>query len=212
MRRLVLFLLLLPLTATAQTNDVSFFLGGVAFDETTIAAFAPEDFEANLTFENGGALSFSYNHFWRERFSTEFSIIGMASDPTLQIEEGPVDISVDLGDMTAGAITAAGQWHFRTGARVRPYIGGGIALVSGEIEVDFEDEDGVRTQETADLEGKGALLLNGGVNFRISDRWDFAIDAKAIPYSPEVEGDEADENDEIDLNPFILGFGIRYRF
>lgn len=212
MRRFLFLLLLVPLTAAAQTNDVYFFLGGVAFDETTIAALAPEDFEATLAFENGGAISLSYNHFWRERFSTEFSIIGMASDPTLKVEDGPVDISVDLGDMTAGAVTAAAQWHFRTGARVRPYVGGGIALISGEIDVDFEDEDGVRVQQSADLEGKGALLFNAGVNFRISDRWDFAIDAKAIPYSPTVEDEEPGEDDEVDLNPFILGFGIRYRF
>lgn len=64
------------------------------------------------------------------------------------------------------------------------------------------------------------MLFNGGVNFRMNERWAFAIDVKAIPYSPEIEDDAPVEipddavvlADEIDLNPVILGFGLRYRF
>ena len=215
MKRLVFLLLLLPLSAAAQSNDFSFFLGGVQFDRTTIAAFAPEDFEAELAFENAGSVTLSFNHFWRDNFSTELALIGMGADPTLNVESGPVDISVDLGSASLGAFTAAAQWHFRRGARVSPYVGGGIALIGGEIEAEVEDEEGNEIRETVDLESAGTLLLNGGVNIRINDRWAFVVDAKLIPYTAEIEEEDLPDEEsveEIDLNPFILGFGFRFRF
>ncbi|HEX6178843.1 MAG TPA: OmpW family outer membrane protein, partial [Thermoanaerobaculia bacterium] len=98
--------------------------------------------------------------------------------------------------------------------------GAGIALVSGELEAEFEDEFGEVTNQVAEFEGAGAILFNAGLNIRINDRWIFAVDVKAIPYSPEIEDEDvpeipADEViviDEVDLNPVIVGFGVRYRF
>ena len=216
MKTFLLLLCLFPLSAFAQSNDFSVFLGGVKFDTTTIAAFAPEDFEAELAFENAGAFTVSFNHFWRENFSTELALIGMGADPTLNVESGPVDISVDLGKAGIGAFTGAAQWHFRRASRVSPYVGAGLALISGEIEAEGEDDLGNEINETVDLEGAGTLMLNGGVNIRMTDRWVFAIDAKVIPYTAEIEDEEAlpeeESIDEIDLNPFILSFGVRFRF
>lgn len=213
-------LLLFPLTAAAQNNDVSLFLGGAAFESNTIVAFAPEDFDLELAFENGRSFSLNFNHFWRDSFSTEFGILGVSADPTFKISSGPINASFDVGDASIGAFTATGQYHFRRYARVSPYVGAGIALVSGELEAEFEDEFGEVTNQVAEFEGAGAILFNAGLNIRINDRWIFAVDVKAIPYSPEIEDEDVPEIpaeeviviDEVDLNPVIVGFGVRYRF
>ena len=216
----VIVLLFLSLTASAQQNEVSVFLGGAGFETTTIVAFLPEDLEIELGFENGRTFALGFNHFWRDSLSTEFAVLGLTADPTLSLRSGPIDASVDIGDIRVSALTVTGQWHFRRDARVSPYIGAGIALLSGEIEAALDDELGDITTTSADFEGAGGVLLNGGVNFRINERWVFAVDVKAIPYSPEIEDEPPFEipeedvvlTDEIDLNPVIVGFGLRYRF
>lgn len=216
----LVLLLLLPVTATAQNNDVSLFLGGAGFETTTIVAFLPEDLELELGFENGRTFALGFNHFWRDSFSTEIGVLGLSADPTLSLRSGPLNATFDIGDIRVSALTLTGQWHFRRDARVSPYLGAGIALLSGEIEAALEDELGEFTTTSADFEGAGGIVFNGGVNFRINDRWVFAVDVKAIPYSPEIEGEppidipeeEIVLTDEIDLNPVIVGFGIRYRF
>ena len=48
MLALAALLLMLPLPAAAQDNDVSLFLGGAGFEKTTIVAFLPEDLVAVL--------------------------------------------------------------------------------------------------------------------------------------------------------------------
>ncbi|MGZ8867474.1 MAG: OmpW/AlkL family protein [Thermoanaerobaculia bacterium] len=216
----LILLLLLPLTVSAQDNDVSIFVGGAAFETTTIVAFLPEDLELELGFENGRTFALGFNHFWRDSFSTEIGVLGISADPTLSLRSGPLDATFDIGDISVSALTLTGQWHFRRDARVSPYLGAGIALLSGEIEAALEDELGQFTTTSADFEGAGGIVFNGGVNFRMNDRWVFAIDVKAIPYSPEIEGEppvdipeeEIVLTDEVDLNPVIVAFGIRYRF
>ena len=218
--RLAALLLFVPLAAAAQNNDVSLFLGGAHFESNTIIAFAPEEFDLELAFENGRSSTLNFNHFWRENVSTEFGILGVTADPTFKISSGPINASFDVGDARIAAFTATGQYHFRRYARVSPYIGAGIALVSGELEAELEDEFGEVTREVAEFEAAGAILFNAGLNIRINDRWIFAIDVKAIPYSPELEEEDVpqipDEDvvviDEVDLNPVIVGFGVRYRF
>lgn len=219
--RLAFFIvLLLPLAASAQDNDVSLLFGGAGFETTTIAAFLPEDLEVELGFENGRTFALGFNHFWRDNVSTEVGLLGLSADPTLSVRSGPIDATFDIGDIRVSALTLTGQWHFRRDARVSPYIGAGIALLGGEIEAALEDELGEFTTTSADFEGAAGVLFNAGVNFRMNERWVFVIDVKAIPYSPEIEGEppvdipeeEIVLTDEIDLNPVIVGFGIRYRF
>jgi len=216
----VTLLLFLSLTASAQQNDVAVFVGGAGFETTTIVAFLPEDLEIELGFENGRTFALGFNHFWRDSLSTEIALLGLSADPTLSLRSGPIDANFDIGDIRVNALTITGQWHFRRDARVSPYIGAGIALLSGEIEAALEDELGEFTTTSADFEGAAGVLFNGGINFRMNERWVFAIDVKAIPYSPEIEGEppvdipeeEVVLTDEIDLNPVIVGFGVRYRF
>ena len=214
LRRTLFTTLLLAATfhAGAQQSDaVSLFIGGAAFAETSLAAFAPEDFSADLIFEKGGSVTASWTHYWRDHFATEVSIIGMGADSVVRVEDGAVETKVDFGRLGLGAVTAAAQWHFRRGARVSPYVGGGLALIGGEIEVELEDEP-VFVRETVELEGAGSIVLNGGVNFRMTDRLVLALDAKAIPYTAEIESEEEGEIDEIDLHPFLVSVGLRYRF
>lgn len=213
-RMLLCFLAFCSLNAGAQhSNAISLFLGGAAFGETEIAAFAPEDFSADLVFEKGGSITASWTHDWRDHFSTEVSLIGMGADPVIRVEDGPVETKVDIGRLGLGAVTAAAQWHFRRGARVSPYVGGGLALIGGEIEAEIEDEPAFE-RETVELEGAGSIVLNGGVNFRMTERLVLALDAKAIPYTAEIEESESGEEelDELDLHPFLVSVGLRYRF
>jgi outer membrane protein W len=214
LRRTLFTTLLLAATfdAGAQQSDaVSLFLGGAAFAETNLAAFAPEDFSADLIFEKGGSVTASWTHYWRDHFATEVSVIGMGADSVVRVEDGAVETKVDFGRLGLGAVTAAAQWHFRRGARVSPYAGGGLALIGGEIEAELEDEP-VFVRETVELEGAGSIVLNGGVNFRMTDRLVLALDAKVIPYTAEIESEEEEEIDEIDLHPFLVSVGLRYRF
>lgn len=219
---LAILLLLLPLPAAAQNTDVSFFLGGARFETTRLVMAFPDDFglDVELGFENGRVLSAGVNHFWSDRVSTDFSFLVLSTDPTLTVSGGGFGATFDIGDIRVGALTATGQWHFQREARLSPYVGGGVAVLRGEIESDFEDELEEVANVSADFETAVGLLVNAGVNLRINERWLFAVDVKFIPYSPEIDGEPPVEvpeeeivlTDELDLNPVIVGVGLRYRF
>lgn len=192
--------------ASAQQNEVGIFMSVAQFDSTT---FEDAEFgdDVSLDFEGELGWGASYNRYFGEQFSLEFGAQQINSTSTVSLSSEP-DFEFDFADVDLTTYTVIAQWHFGgSDAMFAPYIGGGIALVSGQGDLDDEilepGEDG-----EVDFEGETTFVANAGLDLRFGGVAIFA-DAKYVPYEAVEEGLE---EDAIDLNPLVFAAGVKFRF
>jgi opacity protein-like surface antigen len=193
-----LILLLLPLFASAQSNEFGVFISTSQFDDNEIED-AGDIFD--LEFDEDMGYGVLYNRFWTNSFSTEFAYQKLGADLTLSFE----DITEDVGELDLDILSATGQLHFARGTMFSPYIGGGVAYVSGEAGSIDPDE-----LEDADLESEVEFLANAGLNVGLGKSFSVFLDGKYILY--EARGEDDPDDESLDINPLILSGGIKWRF
>jgi len=200
MKRLLiaLSLFLLPLTASAQMNELGAFVSTSQFEDDEIQD-AGDIFDVEFDEEMG--LGVLYNRFWTDGFSTEFAYQRLGADLTLSAG----DIAEDVAKLDLDMLTATAQLHFARTAVLSPYIGGGVAYTSGEAGSIDQSE-----LEDTDLENEIDFLANAGVNVNLGRRFTLFLDGKYVTYEARGEGDPDDE--AIEINPLILAGGIKFRF
>lgn len=195
---LVLSLLLFPLFASAQNNDIGIFISTSQLESSEIED-AGDIFEVD--FEEDMGYGVLYNRFWMGGFSTEFAYQQLGAD--LTISAG--DFSDQAAELDLDILTGTAQLHFARGSMISPYIGGGVAYVSGEAGAIDEDE-----LESENLESELEFLVNAGLNVGIGRSLTLFVDGKYIMYEARGEGDS--DGEALDLNPLIIAGGIKFRF
>ncbi len=194
----VLSLLLLPPSATAQMNDLGVFISTSQFDDGEIDD-AGDIFD--VEFDEDMGVGILYNRFWTNSFSTEFAYQRLGADLTLSFE----DIREDVGELDLDVLSATAQFHFARGSLISPYVGGGVAYISGEAgSIDLDE------LEETDLESEVEFLANAGINVGIGRSLVLFLDGKYILYEARGEGDSDDE--AIEINPLVIAGGIKFRF
>jgi opacity protein-like surface antigen len=195
---LVLSLLLLPLTAFAQSNELGVFISTSQFDDSELTDGVDT---VDVEFDEDMGYGILYNRYWFGGFSTEFAYQRLGADLTLSFE----DVAADAGDLDLDILSGTAQYHFGQGGLLSPYIGGGVAYISGEAgAIDEEELDSV------DLENEVEFLANAGLNLNLGRSFGLFLDGKYILYEARGEGDS--EDDAIDVNPLIISGGVKFRF
>jgi outer membrane protein W len=179
-------------------NDIGVFVSTSQFEDSEIDD-AGDIFDVEFDEEMGvGVL---YNRFWTNGFSTELAYQRLGADLTLSAG----DVAKDVAELDLDLLTATAQLHFARNALISPYIGGGVAYISGEAGSIDSNE-----LEDADLENEVEFLANAGVNLRLGRSFTVFLDGKYVMYEALGEG-EPDEG-AIDVNPLIIAGGIKFRF
>lgn len=196
---IVVALLLLPLAAIAQPkNELGAFISTSQFEDSEINDGLDT---IDVEFDEDMGYGVLYNRFWFGGFSTEFAYQQLGADLTLSFE----DISGNAGSLDLDILSATGQFHFARGSMLSPYIGGGVAYVSGQAgSIDEEELD------DADLEKEVEFLANAGLNLNLGRSFAIFLDGKYILYEARGEGDS--DADALDVNPLIVAAGIKFRF
>ncbi len=194
---IVLSLLLFPLFAAAQANnEFGVFISTSQLDDSELS-----DGIDDVEFDEDMGYGVLYNRFWFGGFSTEFAYQRLGADLTVSFE----DIVETAGELDLDILSGTAQFHFGRGGLFSPYIGGGVAYISGEAGAIDEDE-----LESVDLESELEFLANAGLNIGLTQGFSVFLDGKYILYEARGEGD--DEDDAIDINPLIISGGVKFRF
>ena len=191
-------LLLFPVAASAQQNEIGGFLSTSQFDDGEIED-AGDIFDVN--FEEDMGVGVLYNRYWFGGFSTELAYQRLGADVTVSFE----NLDEEIGDLDLDILSATGQLHFMRGGMISPYIGAGVAYVSGEA--GSIDEDELVSQ---DLEDQVEFLLNGGIDVALARSFSIFLDGKYVMYEARGAGDS--DGEALDLNPLIISGGIKFRF
>jgi len=204
---LALLLLLAPLSLFAQTrssSDVGVFLVGSALSDTKVLDVGDT---IHFKFDEKTSYGVSFNHFWNEQFSTDFAMQKIKADLKLS-EDGGV-VTFNAGKLDATSLTALGEWHFMRAARFSPYVGAGVARLSGDFKFNNAFLD-AGDPTKIDLESKTTWAAAAGANIRLTDNVYLGTELKYIPWSAKEKGGSIE--DAIDVDPLTLAVGVRFRF
>lgn len=200
MRNLFIALLLIaaPMQSFAQagTTEVGAAVAFPFFDTDDLRA---GDLEASIDGETGYGLTL--NHFWTRRFSTELSWYAVRGEFSIPDEALALQV---LGDVELKVLSATAQFHFLPDARIDPYAGGGIALVSGGFDALEADHPG------DDFERETTFVANAGIAVNLTERLSIAGDIKYVPYDARPE--DVPEAESVAIDPTIVSINFRLRF
>jgi len=204
----ILFLLFIAagsirLSAQTPSSDVGVWIVASDLEETTLTE---DGDDVTIDFDEDNGYGISFNHFWTNSFSTELAAQTIHGAMTITSDFGGVPFTFEAGDLDALALTAIAQYHFNRAGRFSPYIGGGVARLSGDFEA-IDDPDGL---DSFDLESEIAWAASVGANVRIRENLFFTADLKYIPWSAVAEGDP--DSESLDIDPSLLSIGMKVRF
>lgn len=117
--------------------------------------------------------------------------------------------NLDLGETWILPPTVTLQYHFTPDNKWSPYVGAGINYSY------FYGEDDGKGFNNLDVEGGFGLALQAGVDYWLDDNWGFNLDVKYIDLDIEADvnlGATALSTNDVELNPWIVGVGVSYRF
>lgn len=149
-------------------------------------------------------LDFSY--FFTDNIAAEL-ILG-TTHHDVAAKGSPLGASVDLGDVWLLPPTLTVQYHFNPKGKISPYIGAGVNYT-----IFYGDDPGAALG--IDYDNAFGLAAQAGVDVELSDRWSLNFDVKKLWLNTDVKvnaGLASPVNAKVDLDPWIFGVGIGYRF
>ena len=116
--------------------------------------------------------------------------------------------NVDLGSVWLLPPTLTLQYHPLPKSRISPYIGGGINYTI------FYNVDNPNHGPVQDVDYKNSLgyAVQAGVDIRVVDNWYFNADVKHLWLNNKVSINNGAIKAKVDVDPWIFGVGLGYKF
>lgn len=152
-----------------------------------------------------GQLDFTY--FLTQNFS--LNLIAATTQHDIEVRNSSLG-TVDLGHVWVLPPTLTFQYHPLPAERFSPYVGAGVNWTM------FYSEGGGRNAAVTGVDVRNAfgLALNIGMDIELTPNWLMNIDVKKLFLRPDVAVDTTlgRINATANLDPWIVGVGVRYRF
>lgn len=115
---------------------------------------------------------------------------------------------VDLGSVSVLPPTLTLQYHFLPDYLVNPYVGAGINYTV------FYNVDSGATADSIDYTNSFGPALQAGADIAINQNWMVNFDVKyiAMETNATVNVGSSSYTSNVNINPFVYGVGIGYRF
>ena len=144
-------------------------------------------------------LDFSY--FWSENWASELILATTKHEMKAKNTNSG---GLDLGDVWILPPTLTMQYHFTTQSPWKPYLGAGINYTI------FYNEDAAPQTSISYKNGFG-YALQAGMDYNLNDKWVLNADVKKIFLNTKATVNGTVHAD-VDLDPWVFGLGVGYRF
>lgn len=152
--------------------------------------------------EEGFSPEVDFTYFFSNHFAAE--LIAATSKHDMGARNTSLG-NLDLGHVWALPPTLTLQYHFNPHGQIRPYVGAGAGYIfwygeeSGQVN-DIEYDDGI------------AYALQAGVDMGIDEHWAVNFDVKRLFHNVDAKINGGAVTADVDLDPWVVGAGIAYRF
>jgi outer membrane protein len=173
----------------------------------------PDDSSSQITTIGGEAsvdsavtLDLDISYFFTENIAAELTLTYAEHDVSA---ENTVLGNIDLGSLDLLPPTLTLQYHFMPKNAFRPYVGAGLSYVL----IPDEDPGNVATAIDYD-DGQIGFALQVGFDYFFTKNWCLNVDVKKVWVDVDVDvyalGTVVSTN--VDVDPWLVGVGIGYRF
>ena len=138
-------------------------------------------------------------YFFTDHFAAELILA------TARHEAMKTNAALDLGSVRLLPPTLTLQYHPFPKAQIRPYVGAGVNYTF------FYDVD-APTGLSIDYDNKPGLALQAGVDIPVGNGWLVNLDVKKLFLETDVTINGGAIRADLDIDPWIIGGGIGYRF
>lgn len=115
--------------------------------------------------------------------------------------------NLDLGDVWLLPPTLTAQYHFSPDSQFRPYVGAGVNYTF------FYNAD-AGVAQGVDYDNKFGFALQAGFDLGLDEHWALNVDVKKIWLNTDVTVHALGTSvtTKVDIDPWLIGVGIAYRF
>ena len=167
--------------------------------------------------DSGGHTSINGSPDANDAIVPEFDITYFFTDHVaaeLILATSPHDLDLknsDAGDLDLGKTmilppTLTLQYHFTPDETFSPYVGAGVNYT-----LRYAEEDGADTN-TLEADGSFGYALQAGFDYWMNDNWGLNLDVKKVWVDVDASINSGAITGEVDLDPWIVGAGVSYRF
>ncbi|EEA95943.1 OmpW family protein [Pseudovibrio sp. JE062] len=115
----------------------------------------------------------------------------------------------DVGETWILPPTLTLQYHFTNFGSFKPYIGAGINYTI------FYSQDDGKDSKKLDIENTFGAALQVGFDYMVDDHWGVNFDVKKLFLEADYDvtlNDDSKVSGTAELNPWLIGAGVTYRF
>ena len=176
--------------------------GGAADDGTTVI-----NGDTSLDTDFIPELDFSY--FFTDNIAAE--LILATSMHTASVVDSTLG-NVDLGTVRLLPPTLTLQYHFLPKGKYSPYLGAGLNYTIFYDKVGGPGNGAVEVNDI-DYSNSWGYAFQAGIDIQVDDGWYFNVDMKKIFLDTDINlNNGAARVDDADIDPWVFGAGIGYRF
>ncbi len=211
--RIFVSLIALLLTATlyAQTNEI-----GIFVNQSALSSSSETDPAIPITgkvkFDSKSGYGISFDRFINPGLAVQLSGQTVRAKARISASTAGVSLGESAGTLDLKQYDAALHWYLAPNRSFRPYVGTGIAWIgSGKLKTAAEPAAGIEAGSVG-LRNKLTWLVDGGVDFSVSQRSAITLAAKYTHYTAKLETTPDDLFQSLKLDPLTLALGIRFKF
>jgi len=146
-------------------------------------------------------------YFFTENIAAELILATTKHD--VSVDNTALSRDVGLGDVWLLPPTLTVQYHFMPKSKFSPYIGAGLNYTF------FYNEDSGNDPAVTSVsyEDGFGYALQAGFDYQLDDRWSINLDVKKLFLETDVKVNGGAINArDVNIDPWIVGIGIGYRF
>jgi len=159
---------------------------------------------SDLSYSDAYVPELDITYYFTDNFAAEL-ILGVT--PHDINGAGSISSLGKIGDVWLLPPTLTLQYHFTNFGAFKPYVGAGINYTI------FFDQK-ADSADQLDVKDTFGWALQAGFDYMIDDHWGFNVDVKKLFLSPDYSVTVAGTQytGKADLDPWIVGVGVTYRF
>ncbi|MEO1043667.1 MAG: OmpW family protein [Pseudomonadota bacterium] len=198
--------------AHAEAGDVLVRLRAITVAPTESAGGVNPAFpNGSVDVDNAYTAELDFSYFFTDHVAAELILA-----TTKHNISGAGDLSA-LGDIAETRVlppTLTVQYHPYPDAQISPYVGVGLNWTQFYSEDTTSNLNDAIGATKINLDGSVGIAFQLGADYRIDDKWFLNVDVKYIDIDTEATLNTGGliNTVDVDLDPFVAGFGIGRRF